>query len=85
MTSRKFLSGEYDHVYLLYNAFKSAINQVVTLDELLPVAPETSGDTADIFMNQEQKRYWKVWYLAMWASWSGEQCLKARPLSTVHV
>ena len=45
--SRKFLSGDYDHVYLLYNHFKSAINQVVTLDELLPVAPETSGDTAD--------------------------------------
>ena len=45
--SRKFLSGDYDHVYLLYNQFKSAISQVVTLDELLPVAPESSGDTAD--------------------------------------
>ena len=45
--SRTFLSGDYDHVYLLYNQFKSAISQVVTLDELLPVAPESSGDTAD--------------------------------------
>jgi len=45
--SRKFLSAEYDHVYLLYNHFKSAINQIVTLDELLPVAPETTGNSAD--------------------------------------
>ena len=45
--SRKFLGGDYDHVYLLYNQFKSTINQVVTVDELLPVAPETGGDTAD--------------------------------------
>ena len=58
--SRKFVSGEYDHVYLLYNAFKSAINQVVTLQKLLPIAPESSDGTDLLLitsMSQGRKKY----------------------------
>jgi F-type H+-transporting ATPase subunit gamma len=39
--SERFLSGEVDAVFLLFNEFKSAIAQVVRLKQLLPV--ETSG------------------------------------------
>jgi F-type H+-transporting ATPase subunit gamma len=35
--SARFLSGEVDAVFLLYNGFKSAIAQVVTLKQFLPV------------------------------------------------
>lgn len=45
--SREFLNDDYDHVFLLYNHFQSAISQIVTVEELLPVAPETSTESAD--------------------------------------
>ncbi|MEC9465833.1 MAG: ATP synthase F1 subunit gamma [Myxococcota bacterium] len=46
--SRNFVDGKYDAVFLIYNQFKSAINQEVTLQELLPVSPDVSGsDAAD--------------------------------------
>lgn len=42
---------KYDAVYLLYNAFESAISQVVTLEQLLPIQPvaeeEAVEDTTD--------------------------------------
>ena len=34
-----FLNGEVDAVYIVYNAFKSAVSQVVTVEQLLPVTP----------------------------------------------
>ncbi len=35
-----FEEEKYDAVYLIYNAFQSAISQVVTLEQLLPIKPE---------------------------------------------
>jgi F-type H+-transporting ATPase subunit gamma len=35
-----FLSGEYDEVYILFNLFRSAATQVLTLRKLLPIVPE---------------------------------------------
>lgn len=35
-----FVSEKYDAVYLLYNAFRSAISQDVTLSKLLPIVPK---------------------------------------------
>ena len=40
----KFTAGETDEVYLLYNEFKSVIQQKVTLEKLLPVEPPTEAD-----------------------------------------
>jgi F-type H+-transporting ATPase subunit gamma len=36
----RFEKGEIDSVYLVYNEFKSALTQRVTLERLLPVAPD---------------------------------------------
>lgn len=36
----KFLSGEFQEVYLLYNRFRTAATQILTLRKLLPVSPE---------------------------------------------
>jgi F-type H+-transporting ATPase subunit gamma len=35
-----FSSGQYQEVHLLYNSFRSAVTQVITLRKLLPVSPE---------------------------------------------
>lgn len=32
---------EFDSVYLLYNSFKSAIQQIITLEKLLPIKPDS--------------------------------------------
>ncbi len=37
----------YDAVYLLYNAFESAISQVVTLEQLLPIKAEAEQEVAE--------------------------------------
>ena len=42
--SSDYIKGEVDAVYLLYNEFKSAINQIVTLSTLVPVAPESEEE-----------------------------------------
>ncbi len=39
-----FSAGETDEVYLLYNEFKSVIQQKVTLEKLLPVEPPAEAD-----------------------------------------
>ncbi len=39
----RFEKGEVDSVYLVYNEFKSAITQKVTLEPLLPLSPLASG------------------------------------------
>jgi F-type H+-transporting ATPase subunit gamma len=36
----KFTSGEYEEVYVLFNSFRSAVRQIITLRKLLPVTPE---------------------------------------------
>jgi F-type H+-transporting ATPase subunit gamma len=38
--TEKFVAGEYQEVYVLFNSFRSAVTQVGTLRKLLPVAPE---------------------------------------------
>jgi F-type H+-transporting ATPase subunit gamma len=40
----KFAAGETDEVYLLYNEFKSVMQQNVTLEKLLPVEPPAEAD-----------------------------------------
>jgi F-type H+-transporting ATPase subunit gamma len=40
----RFVGGETDEVYLLYNEFKSVIQQKVTLEKLLPVEPPAEAD-----------------------------------------
>jgi len=41
VATEKFLAGEYDEVYVLYNSFRTAVTQVPTLRKLLPVTPES--------------------------------------------
>jgi F-type H+-transporting ATPase subunit gamma len=40
----QFTAGDADEVYLLYNEFKSVIQQKVTLEKLLPVEPPAEAD-----------------------------------------
>ena len=42
----RYEKGEFDAVYLVYNEFKSAITQKVTLEPLLPLPPPASGAQA---------------------------------------
>jgi F-type H+-transporting ATPase subunit gamma len=41
-----FLAGRYDSVLVLYNQFKSAMVQQVTLTDVLPVSPQAAGELA---------------------------------------
>ena len=43
IVTEKFLAGEYQEVYVLYNSFRSAVTQVLTLRKLLPIAPDEEG------------------------------------------
>jgi len=38
--TERFISGEYDEVYCLYNSFRTAVTQILTLKRLLPIRPE---------------------------------------------
>ena len=40
----RFVAGDADEVYLLYNEFKSVMQQTVTLEKLLPVEPPAEAD-----------------------------------------
>lgn len=39
-----FLSGEVQEVYLLYSRFRSIVSQIPTVEKLLPISPEATGD-----------------------------------------
>ncbi|MEI7706032.1 MAG: ATP synthase F1 subunit gamma [Deltaproteobacteria bacterium] len=54
--SERFLSGEVDAVFLLFNEFKSAIAQVVTLKQFLPVETGTAETTASVDFLYEPSR-----------------------------
>jgi F-type H+-transporting ATPase subunit gamma len=41
ISTEKFISGDYQEVYVLYNSFRTAVTQILTLRKLLPVTPET--------------------------------------------
>jgi len=43
----KYEDETYDAVYLIYNAFESAISQIVTLEQLLPIQPDTEQAASD--------------------------------------
>jgi len=48
--TKKFTTGEYDKIELVYNQFKNAATQVVKIEQFLPLAPIESGEpvsTAD--------------------------------------
>lgn len=55
----QYLEGEFDAIYLIYNEFKSAIQQTITVERLIPVATEipdgvlgiTQANEADQFKN----------------------------------
>ncbi len=40
----KFQTGEYDEVYVLYNRFRTAASQILTLRKLLPATAEMEGE-----------------------------------------
>ena len=42
--TRLYKQQELDRVYLVYNEFKSAVRQFVTVEQLLPVIPEPPGE-----------------------------------------
>jgi F-type H+-transporting ATPase subunit gamma len=54
--SERFLSGEVDAVFLLFNEFKSAIAQVVRLKQLLPVETAGAEATASVDFLYEPSR-----------------------------
>jgi F-type H+-transporting ATPase subunit gamma len=39
-----YLAGEYDEVYIAYNAFRSVMTQDITFQQLLPVAPPENAE-----------------------------------------
>lgn len=39
-----YLAGDYDEVFLFYNAFRSVMSQDITLQQLLPIAPPEAAD-----------------------------------------
>ena len=54
--SERFLSGEIDGVLLVFNEFKSAISQKVTLKQLLPVETGPAAETAAVDFLYEPAR-----------------------------
>jgi F-type H+-transporting ATPase subunit gamma len=53
----KFISGETDRVLVVYNAFKSVLEQKVTVEQLLPVERETVEEEEDgesVELSQQQ-------------------------------
>jgi F-type H+-transporting ATPase subunit gamma len=46
--AREFAEGATDAVYLIYSHFRSALVQVPTVQQLLPITPETGGGTEAI-------------------------------------
>ena len=43
-----FEAETYDAVYLMYNAFQSAMTQIITTDQLLPVVPAEADESAQV-------------------------------------
>jgi len=45
---KDFVEEKYDAIFLMYNAFQSAISQVITIDQLLPVVPKEVADDVQV-------------------------------------
>lgn len=60
--SQRFLSGEVDGVFLIYNKFKSAITQEVIVEQLLPVKrPQASAEPSlDYLYEPDQEQLLKA-------------------------
>jgi F-type H+-transporting ATPase subunit gamma len=43
-----YKSGEYDSVFLIYNAFQSAMTQIQTVTQLLPIVPKEVAEDAHV-------------------------------------
>lgn len=54
-----FASGDYDAVYLVYNEFKSAIQQRVTVERLIPISTEVPEGVAGILSFTEEEKFRK--------------------------
>jgi F-type H+-transporting ATPase subunit gamma len=56
-----YLAGDYDEVFLFYNAFRSVMSQDITLQQLLPIAPpetaegEKEGETPPEYIYEPSK------------------------------
>ena len=48
-----FEAGEFDVCHLIYNKFKSAMTQIVTIQQLIPFAPPAAAATGDAFYDYE--------------------------------
>ena len=46
MTMKLFTEGEYDHVDIVYNAFKNAVTQILTEEQFLPIKIDDLADKA---------------------------------------
>ncbi len=44
LAAEKFTSGDYEEVYVLYNRFRSPVIQILTLNKLMPVSPESPDE-----------------------------------------
>lgn len=43
-----YLEGDYDEVFLLYNAFRSVMSQDITLQQLLPITPPAAAEEGEV-------------------------------------
>jgi F-type H+-transporting ATPase subunit gamma len=43
-----YLAGDYDEVFLIYNAFRSVMSQDITLQQILPITPPESAEDGEI-------------------------------------
>ena len=50
---KAYASGEVDAVYLVYNEFKSAIQQKVTVERLIPISTETPDGVVSLMKKKE--------------------------------
>lgn len=54
-----YLAGDYDEVFLIYNAFRSVMSQDITLQQLLPITPpqaaEAEGETPPEYIYEPSK------------------------------
>ena len=64
MAQEKFVGGDYDEVYLIYNVFESTLSQKPTVEKILPMtAAEADGSTQEIDYIYEPSRTELLSYL----------------------
>lgn len=54
-----FANGGFDAVYLVYNEFKSAIQQTITVERLIPISTQVPDGVAGILSFNEDERFRK--------------------------